>query len=141
MRLSGKTDVVVEQAVESFRAAGEFGEVAFQRFGERIEEAPDVPWLERLMTWHTPFMQHQRDLPIGADTDIQGTNHEIVGCAVVEVGEFVARDSAVLMVPALHQPAHGALNEARQITQDEPGVLAGEFDLAVKGEVVAAEHG
>ncbi len=104
--------MVVEQAVEGFRAAGEFGEVAFQRFGERIEEAPDVPGLESLMAWHTPFMQHQRDVPVGADTDIQGTDHKIVGRAVVEVGELVAGDATVLMVPALHQPAHGALNEA-----------------------------
>ena len=130
MQLGGESDVVVEQAVESFRAAGEFGEVAFQRLGERIEEAPDVPGLELIIARHTPFMQHQRDLPIGADADIQGTNHEIVGCTVVEVGEFVAGDAAVVMVPALHQPAHGALNEAGQITHDEPGVLTDEFDLA-----------
>ena len=121
--------MVVEQAVESFRAAGEFGEVALQRFGERIEEAPDVPGLEVLMTWHTPFMQHQRDVAIWADTDIQGTNHEIVGRAVVEIGEFVVGDATVLMVPALHQSSHSTLNEAGQITQDEPRVLAGEFDL------------
>ncbi len=133
--------MVVKEAVEGFRAAGEFGEIAFQRFGERIEEAPDVPWLELLMTWHTPFMQNQRDMAIGADPDIQGTNHEIVGRAVIEVGEFVVGDATVLMVPALHQPAHGTLNEARKITQDEPGVLAGEFDLPVKREIVAAEHG
>ncbi len=141
MQLGGESDVVVEQAVERFRAAGEFGEIAFQRFGERIEQAPDVPGLEVFMTWHTPFMQHQRDVPVGTDSDIQSTNHEIVGCAVVEVGEFVAGDAAVLMVPALHQTAHSALNEAGQITHDEPRVFAGEFDLAVKGKVVAAKHG
>ena len=141
MQLGGEPDVVVEKAVEGFRAAGEFVEIALQCFGERIEEAPDVPGLEVLMTWHTPFMQHQREVAIWADTDIQGTNHEIVGRAVVEVGEFVVGDATILMVPALHQPAHGALDEAGQITQDEPGVLAGEFDLPVKREIVAAKHG
>jgi len=69
--------MVVEQAVESFRAAREFGEIAFQRFGERIEEAPDVPWLELLMTWHTPFMQNQRDMAIGADTQLSNVSHGI----------------------------------------------------------------
>ena len=132
MQLGGEPDVVVEQAVESFRAAGEFGEVALQRFSERIEEAPDVPGLERLMTWHTPFMQHQRDLPIGADPDIQSTDHEVVGCAVVEIGEFVVGDAAVLMMPAVHEPANRALNQTGQVTQDEPGVLAGEFDLTAE---------
>ncbi len=59
-------------------------EVALQHFGERIEQAPDVPRLEFLMTWLTPFMQHQRNVPVGAGTDIQSTNQEIVGRAVVE---------------------------------------------------------
>lgn len=134
-------DVIVEQAVESFRAAGEFCEVALQRFGERIEEAPDVPGLECLMTWLTPFMQHQRDVAVGTNADVQRPNNEIMGRPVVEIGVLVAHDALILMMPAFHEFAHGALNEAGQITQDEPGVLAGEFDLPVKREVVAAEHG
>lgn len=79
------------------------------------------------MTWHTPFMQHQRDVPVGTNADSQSPHYKIVGRAVIEVGEFLAGDAAVLMVPALHQPAHGALNEAGQITHDEPSVLAGEL--------------
>lgn len=130
----------VEEAVQCLGTFREFDEVALQRLGERIEEAPDVPRLEGLMAWLAPFMQNQRNVTVGTDTDIQSTNHEIVGRAVVEVCELVARDAAILMVPALHQFAHGTLNETGQITYNEPGVLAGEFYLAVKGEIVAAKY-
>ena len=37
-----ETDVVVEQAVQGFGAFGQLGEVAFQRFGERVEQASNV---------------------------------------------------------------------------------------------------
>ena len=132
MQLGGEPDVVVEQAVEGFRAAGEFDQVALQRFSERIEQAPDVAGFELCMAWLTPFMKDQWDMPVGADTDIESTNHEIVGRAVVEIGEFVVGDAAVLMVPAVHEPANRALNQTGQVTQDEPRVLAGEFDLTAE---------
>jgi hypothetical protein len=139
MRLGGEPDVGVEQAVEGFRAAGEFGEVAFERFGERIEEAPHIAGGELLIPGLTPFMEDQRDVPVGAHADIECTHHEIVGGAIIEIGELVAGDAAVLMVPALHQFTYGTLHELWQITQDEPGVFAGEFHLATKGEIVAAK--
>ena len=93
------------------------------------------------MTWLTPFMQHQRNVPVGANADIKSTDHEIVRRAVVEVSELIAGDAVVLMVPALHKPANRALYEAGKVAEDEPGVLAGKFDFAIKGEVVAAKHG
>jgi hypothetical protein len=131
--------VGVEQAVEGFRAAGQFGEVAFERFGERIEEAPHIAGGELLIAWLTPFVEDQRDVPVGAHADIESTHHEVVGGAVVEIGELVAGDATVLMVPALHQFAHGTLHELWQVTQDEPGVFAGEFYLSTEGEIVAAK--
>lgn len=132
--------MVIEQPVKGFGAAGQFMEVALERFGERIEKAPDIPGLEVLMTWHTPFMQHQRDVTIGTNADIQGTDHEIVGCAIIQIGELVAGDAAVLMVPALHQFADCPLHELWQVTQDESGVFAGEFHFAAEGEVVTAKN-
>lgn len=116
MRLGGEPDVGVEQAVEGFRSAGEFDEVAFERFGERIEQAPHVACGELLIAWLTPFVEDQRDVPIGAYADIQRTHHEVVGGAIIEVGELVAGDAAVLVVPAIHQFAHGTLHELWQVT-------------------------
>lgn len=59
-------------------------------------------------------------------------NDEVVDLNVVDLRLSIAGDATVLMVPALHQPAHGALQKAGQITQDEPSVLACQFDLALK---------
>ena len=53
--------MIVEQAVEGFRAARGFGEVALKRSGESIEQAPHVPSLKRIMTRLAPFMQYGRD--------------------------------------------------------------------------------
>ncbi len=36
------------------------------------------------------------------------------------------------MMPAVHEPANRALNQTGQVTQDEPRVLAGEFDLTAE---------
>ena len=131
--------MVVEQAVQGFGAFGQLDEVAFEGFGERVEQAPHRALMERLMARVPPLLQHVRQLPGGADADVQGAHHQIVSGAVLQFGVFVAGDALILVVPALHQSAYRALHQLRQIPQDEPGVLAREFDLAAEAEVVANE--
>ena len=131
-----QADVVVEQAVQGFGAFGQLGEVAFQSFGERVEQAPHRALPERVVARVTPLLQHVRQLPCGADTDVQGAHDQVMRGAILQFGVFVSGDALVLMVPALHQPTHRTLNQLRQIPQDEPSVFAREFDLAAEAQVV-----
>jgi len=62
--------MVVEQAMEGFRAAGQFDQVAFERLGEGVEEAPDSARLECLEPWFTPFVEDFRDRPVGHDANV-----------------------------------------------------------------------
>ncbi len=135
-RLGAQTNVVIEEAVQGFGAFGQLDEVAFQGFGERVEQAPHRAFPERVMARVTPLLQHVRQLPCGADTDVQGAYDQVMCGAVLQFGVFVAGDALVLVVPALHQPPHRALHQLRQIAQDEPGVLACEFNFATEAEVV-----
>lgn len=130
----------IEQAVQRFGAAREFDEVAFQRFGERVEQTPRIPWCERFVSRFAPFVQHSRDELVRAHADIHGAHDQVVCGAVFDIGELIRRDARVLMVPAVHEFADGALNEARQITGDVRGVFARQLHLAGKAEVVADEN-
>lgn len=56
----------VQQAMEGLGALGQFGEVAvLERFGERVEQAPDVTTLKGIMTGLAPFVKHVRDQTVG----------------------------------------------------------------------------
>lgn len=133
--------MVVQQPMQRLGAARQFQEIALQRFGEGVEQAPHVARLKLLVVRVAPFMENLRDVPVAAHAHIEAADHEIVGRAVFQVRELVAGDALVLVMPALHQLAHGTLHKLRQIAGDEPRVLPGEFHLPRKREVVAAEHG
>ncbi len=131
----------VEQTVQGFGALGEFGEVAFlQRFGERVEQAPDIATLKGIMTRLTPFVENRRDESIGAHSNIGGANDKVMGFDVGDLGFLVGGDAFVLIMPFGKQEADGASDQLRQITHDEPGVFAGELDLSGEGKVIAHKH-
>ncbi len=110
-----KADVVIEQAVQGFGAFGQLDEVAFQGFGEGVEQAPHRAFLERVVARVTPLLQNMRQLPSRADTDVQGAHDQVMRGAVLQFRVFVAGDALVLVVPALHQPPHRALHQLRHI--------------------------
>ncbi len=90
----------VQQPMERFGAFGEFGEIAvLERFGERVEQAPHVAFLEGVMPWLSPFMKHFGDQTVGAHVHIGRTNDEVVGIGVGDLGFFVGGDAFVLIVP------------------------------------------
>lgn len=125
--------------MEGFGAAGQFMEVAIEGFSERIEQTPDVARLELLVAGHPPLVEHQRDQPVGADADIQSTHHEVVGRPLVQIGELVADDPLVLMVPAFHELAHRRLGQAWQIVGMNH--MRCRASLPKKCEIVAAKNG
>ncbi len=130
----------IEQAVEGFCPPGQFDEVAFQRLGEGVKQRPGVARCERLVARVAPFVENARDELVRAHADIHGAHHEVVRGAVFDLGEFVDREAGVLMMPAIHEFADGALDEARQVAGDVRGVLAGQLYLTGEAEVVADEN-
>jgi hypothetical protein len=92
------------------------------------------------MTGLTPFMKDFRDQTVGAHADIGRPDDEVVGFGIGDLGFFVGGDAFVLIVPFCEQQTDGATDELGEVSDDEPGVLAGEFDLTTEGEVVAYEN-
>ena len=62
--------MIVEEAVKGFGAARQFDQVALERLGEGVEEAPDVARLEVVMPGVPPFPQNFWDGSVGNDADI-----------------------------------------------------------------------
>ena len=46
----------IKQTMQRFGPARQFDEISLQRLGERVEQAPDIPGLEWLVTGFTPFV-------------------------------------------------------------------------------------
>jgi hypothetical protein len=133
--------VRIEQPVKGFGAFRQLGEVAvLQRFGERVEQAPDVALLEGVVPRFAPFVKHGRDQSIGANADISGPDDEVMGFDVGDGRLFVGGDAFVLIVPFGKQKADGTADQLRQVADNETGVFASEFDLTTEGEIVANEH-
>ena len=126
--------------MKGFCAAGQFDQVPLERLGEGVEEAPDVARLELFVTGFPPFPQDFRDRAVGYDADIAGPDHKVVRVAVVDVGQLVVGKPGVLVIPAVHQPADGGLDEAGQIPSDETGVFSGQFDLTRKRQIIANHY-
>ena len=101
---------------------------------EALNRRPDIARLKCLMPGFPPFMQDTRDQFVRADPDIARPDDEIMCGAVIQIGQLVGGDPGVLMMPAIHELAHGGLDELRQIPGDEPGVFPGKFDLAAEGK-------
>jgi len=92
------------------------------------------------MPWLAPFVEHGWNQTVAAHADIGGANDEVMGFDVGDVRFFVGGDAFVLIMPFGEQESDGATDQLRQITYDEPGVFAGEFDLARKRQIIADEH-
>ncbi len=127
--------------MKGFGAFRQLGEVSiFQGLGECVEQAPDITTLKGIMSGLSPFMKHFGDQTVGAHADIGGSDDEVVGIGVRDLGFFVGGDAFVLIVPFREQETDGATDELGKVSDDEPGVFAGEFDLPAEGEVIANEH-
>ncbi len=92
------------------------------------------------MTRLTPFIEHRWDQAVGTDAEISCADDEVVGIGVGDLGFFVGGDAFVLIVPFREQETDGTTDELGEVADNEPGVFAGEFDLATEREVVANEH-
>ena len=82
------------------------------------------------MSRFAPFAQHAGDELVWTHADIHGAHDEVVCGSVFDIRELLRRDAGVLVVPAGHEFADGALNEARQITGEVRGVFARQLYLA-----------
>ena len=92
------------------------------------------------MTGLSPFMKHFGDQTVGAHVDIGRTDDQVVGIGVGDLGFFIGGDAFVLIVPFREQETDGATDELGKVSDDEPGVFAGEFDLTTEAEIIADEH-
>ena len=120
----------VQKAMKGLCALGQLSQVpVLQRLREGVKQAPHVPPLKRIMTGLAPFIEHRRDQSVRAHSDICGPDDQIMGFDVSDLGLLVFGDPGILIVPFCEEEANGAFDELRQITDDEPGVLAGELYL------------
>ena len=92
------------------------------------------------MPWIPPFLDDFRDVGDRADLRIHGTDDEIMGLHVGQLGRFVRGESRVLLMPSVVQFAHRSRDELRQIAFDVNGMLASQLDFPGEGEVVADEN-
>ena len=90
----------IQQPVEGFGPFRQFGEIAIlQRFRERIEQAPHVSTLKRIMPWLAPLLQHWWDEAVTAYADVRGPDDKVMGFDVSDLGLFIGFDAFVLIVP------------------------------------------
>jgi hypothetical protein len=87
-----------------------------------------------------PLVQNGRNEAVGADADIRGPDDKVMGFDVSDLGFFVGSDAFVLIMPFGEQEADGSAHQLWQVADDEPGVFAGELDLATEAQIVAHEH-
>ncbi len=131
----------IEQPVKGFGAFGEFSEVALlQRFGECVEQAPDVALLKGIVPGFAPFMKHRGDQTVGTDTNIGSPDDKVMGFDVGDVSLFVSCDAFVLIMPFGQEKADGSTDQLGQVADDETCVLACEFDLATEAQIVTNEN-
>lgn len=141
VRLGQDAAVGVEEAVEGLCAPREGIQGTLEVLSGGVEQAPAVAILGKLrVPGIAPLVQDARNLGHGAGTGVEHADHQVVGFRVREFIFLVGGDAGVHVVPALGQAAHGTDGETGEVVHDVSGVLAGDFDLAGKGEVVADEH-
>ncbi len=87
------------------------------------------------------MLEDVRDVAVGADTDIDAADDEIVSSFIADFVDLVGFDASVLIVPLREQEADGAFSELWEVAIDEPGVLASKLDLTAEAQIVADEHG
>lgn len=126
--------------MQALGSPGQFNQVSLGDLRERIEQRPQVSWLEFLMLGIAPLLQDVGNLPWSGRTDIRAADDEIMRGSVIHVLCFVCSNTFILVMPLLHQPANGILRQHRNIAQDEPSMFPGNFDLAAEAEVVADEN-
>ncbi len=81
-----------------------------------------------------PFVEHAAGIRklFGTDADIGSADDEIVGSAILNIGELVDREPGILVMPAVHEFADGGLHESRQIPDDVGRVFAGQLHVTAE---------
>lgn len=102
----------------------------FESFREGVEEAPDTPLFKHRVSRFPPFLQHGGNEPVAAHSDVSGPDDQVVSGGVFNVGFLVGSNAFVLVMPFGHELTDGPFSDARKVSDDEPGVLSCEFDLA-----------
>ena len=68
-------DVCTQQCVQSLSALRQFCQRPLpERLRERVEQAPDVPLLEFLIPWLTPFMENRWNEAVGTYAYVGGSD-------------------------------------------------------------------
>lgn len=87
-----------------------------------------------------PFVEDGGEHAGRASSYVRGSDDEVVGVSVFELGVAVGVDADVLVVPFVEEAAYGLLDKERQVTGDISCVLACDFYFTGEGEVVTAEN-
>ncbi len=136
-----QADVGVQKAVKCLRARGQSPQAALDGFGDGVEQPPDRARLGKLrVVGAAPLGQHVRHLLGREGVLVHRADDQVMRLAGGEFGLLVGGKPFVLLVPAFGQLPGALGDEHGQVALDEPGMLAGNFDLAGKGEVIAHEN-
>ena len=131
----------IQKAVKGLCTLGQLCQVpVLQRLREGVKQAPHVPPLKRIMTGLAPFIEHRRDQSVRAHSDVCGPDNQIMSFDVSDLGFLVLGDPGVLIMPFREEEADGTFNQLRQIPDNEPGVLSGEFDLTRKAQIITNKY-
>src|SRR5436190_11424107 len=74
-----QSNVRIEKSVQCFRAPGQSIQITFENFGKAVEQCPERPGVELLVSRIPPLSQDRWDLPWGAGPNVCRADDEIVG--------------------------------------------------------------
>lgn len=95
-----------------------------------VKETLDVPVLEYRVAGLSPLLQHRRNEAVATDSDIGSPDDQVMSSGIFDVSFLVCSDTLVLVVPFGHELSDGSLCDPGEVSDNEPGVLSGKFDLA-----------
>ena len=88
--------------MQCFRALGQFIQITFENFGKAVEQCPERPGVELLVSRIAPLSQDRWDLPWPAGLNVRGADDEIVCRGIRQVLSFVGTDPLILVMPPFH---------------------------------------
>ena len=130
----------IHQLMQSHGPDRQHMQMAFDRFSERIEQAPAITIFKVSMPWSPPSLQYPGNPTRRTDTVIHSMNNQIMGNGITYARVPVRFNPAVLVCPLRDQMADGLADQFRKVPGNEVGVLPAELDLATERQIITDKN-
>ena len=124
--------------MQGLRSLGQAVQLSLEDFRESVEQPPCCSAIREFgMAWLSPFVENVRQFRDWQDLPVNGSDDQVVGLCFGKFGPPISGEPFFLASPHTTQQADRTSNQLRQVTFDVDRVLAGQFDFAREGKVVA----